>query len=63
MLLVRDAEALVQECVAEGFDHPGAIFHTNTVSAAKRRSRGVQGELADKDVQSAILSKVKTIDV
>ena len=62
MAQVKSPRSYIAQCVKEGFDHPGSIFHENTLAFAQEHFRGVEGKLADSLSSQSILKRVKVRD-
>lgn len=58
MAMVNHPQTFIQDCANEQYDHPGAIFHPNTLRHAQQHMRGVEGPLADDEARLEILARI-----
>ena len=61
MAMVNQPHEYIQDCADEQLDHPGAVFHPNTLRYAQRHMRGLEGPLADDAARRQILARVETL--
>lgn len=63
MLQLPDPKTYVENLAERGFDHPGAVFHENTLKRARTTMRGVFGRFeGEEDYWSSIETKINLIE-
>jgi hypothetical protein len=59
MVQIKAPRGYVLQCVKDGLDYPGKIFHPNSLDYAQKFLKGSEGVLADPEVLRGIKKRVK----